>query len=373
MKVTLSAKELNNALSLFKDVISKKAAIPSLLNIKLLFTSEKLIIIGTDLENTLEVNIPVHNTDDEMEVLVDYEHLSKIIKIYEDEPIELLFENNIITIEGNTSVFDITYEDDLSTYPDTKIYNEHGRIDIDPSLLLNEISKCMPLVSDDELRPVMNCVHVYSDGNECVIEATNSYILRQIKTIGVVHGQIDALFSKKASKVLTKLNSEYTIPIDTLSQIIMYETKMQVNTEKYILTTTNYNDKYPNIASMLRDVEDDYKMKLNLGQLKKSVTKLSSLSYSESNLIIFKISDITVDIEIQDFDNSISGHIALDPINLGNKLFEIGMNSKKLNDLLSVIDGEFIDFYIKDNSEAIILTVDDNKNDLSLIMPLKLN
>lgn len=374
----LNNKELKDVLSVLGTIAGKNKSLPVLDNVLIDVDtdSNKVYVKSTDLSNTLNLNIPITNVSgDNISILVNHKDISSIVSSFDKESVNIIYEDEQITLEYTESTFNLLALDNSqeeNVFPEIELDKSFGEMSISLLSFLHNISLCKPFISDDPLRPIMNCVHIYSDNNKCVFEGTDANKVRRIEVDGTVNGVMNSLIPESSINVLEKLLKTYSDYDDDNAKINRYNKKTVIKTDLYELVITEIEGKFPNVLSVIPDISEHYYMRFDLDQFVKTISRIVKASNQSTNMIVFDFNSFGVDIHTEDLDRSISAkaNISVGSDDISTKQTSIGLNGKKLLGLLNSTSGERITMYMHEPSKAVVFNVDGNNNDTLLIMPL---
>lgn len=179
MKVTCEIKKLQNAVSLADKMTGKNLSLPTLHAILLEVKDSMIKVRSTNLALGIEINIPA-NIAEEGSVLIKGDILSNVCShLKGDNEVALSLENENLTIttEHNTTIVKCLPQDDFPTLP---IVEEYG-IKIKTKDLIEGIRSVFFAAAITEIKPEIASVYIYSEGDNLVFVATDSFRLAEKK------------------------------------------------------------------------------------------------------------------------------------------------------------------------------------------------
>jgi len=396
MKAKIKISILKEALVIVNKVLPAKAPLEILES--LYFDMFKITdsdystvqIKGSNLEETIIYQVELEELEGDMSFMLTNPHklLSFISMHNDDEILSMNFKPRKTKIEeeqdmeATTGVLNLSVGKDKSKLPvllDVSLYPEEPKLEdmnkVEISSIQNfraDLQKAKLFVASDELRPIMNGVHV----NDKHMVATNSHY-----------------FMLKKLDYISTTDFTLNLPVSFINNIPSFKTDKNVellynNNIVFIdfgyikLYSRMVNGSYPAYQSV---IPRDFKAKVNisLGELKQVVKKSMLFGDEASGLLKLSIGEADIDITTEDpifsrsFDgkiehNGFEGHAIIAGTDNNNKPlnFNIGVKDKFLSLVLnSIIKKDEISISL--NSESTSLVIKDEV-ELYLLMPMML-
>jgi DNA polymerase-3 subunit beta len=389
MEIIIDKKKFAEVLSRAKNVVSKKTNLLITTAILLVARNNKLTISATDLDTYYQDSFSA-NIIQPGEIVIPFKVLNNFIsKINESENLHLISEDNLwLKISGSKIKFNIIClnPDDFPILPELDLQNSQREIEIWAEDLKEMIRKTL-IISADSIEK--NRSHVNGVYFEAVKQNKQSFI-RMVSTNGSSLILIDKEFSDieklklnkgilipkkgllKLSKILLQDNTKTSgLEIITTNKIVLTINKDYLIAKKQnsIVIIRLLEGTFPDYYDMIlkRDNPNITINKNTLLQAIKQVTIIKDNNYSgitikiEKN--IFKLLFINPDIGEIEKTINIDEYID-EPI-------EISFNSNLITDLLGILDSNNIQLNIKDEKTPLIISGDQDKGTLGLIMGLE--
>lgn len=151
MKVKVDTPQLNSALNLIMNIVDKKTTMSILMNVVLTAKDKQLTLIGSDIENSIQINIPAEVTSPGR-TAVSVKMLSDMVRELSEVKTEMsLSEGQRLDIHcGSAKIKIIGFSPD--EYPNLPGLSLSANTSIDQKQLLEMIDKTVYAVSLDETR-----------------------------------------------------------------------------------------------------------------------------------------------------------------------------------------------------------------------------
>jgi DNA polymerase-3 subunit beta len=190
MKFIVSTSTLLKQLQIINSVISSKVVIPILEYFLFEVENEKLRIVGTDLEVSIQGTVAVESRESG-KVAVPAKMIIDILKSLPDQPITFTIneDNNVVELKSDNGKYKITGEvaEDFPKFPSIE---DASSFEVDSLVLQNAISKTSFAVGSDELKPALTGLFmelnnddirfVSTDGNKLVKYQRNDIKLKSL-------------------------------------------------------------------------------------------------------------------------------------------------------------------------------------------------
>lgn len=154
----MQTKILQDLLDICTGFVSKHATLPILENIYIKSGIDSVVLKATDMEKHIEVVIPA-KIDGEWAITINARTLSSIIRAIEDEHVQLLVENESLSIKSSSDNFQIKWisSTEYVALPEVK---SESTVDIDAQAFITGIQKVEYTVSEKNFSPVLTGVYI---------------------------------------------------------------------------------------------------------------------------------------------------------------------------------------------------------------------
>lgn len=370
MKIEITKKDLISLIGKTQNIVEKRNTMPVLMNILLDAQENSLTVFATDLEVSLKDSVPVkmHQSG---KVAVSAKTLFEITKELEDGPILLKKkENNWLEIQQGQyqgKIVGISAEE----YPIFPTYSGQGFFSLNAELLKEMIDKTIYSVSTDETRYHLNGVYFEQKNNDdYTMVATDGHRLclinRKVKssaknsdnTNGVIIPR-KGLYEIK--KILEGQEGNFDISIEG-SQLIV----KKVDTTLMIRLIEG---KYPNYSQFIPQ-KLSHKIKINREEFLSSIKRVALLANHKSKAITLSLSNGKM--EITSNNPELGDSKAEIDVDYKGKDLKIGFNAKYIQDILSAIQDDEIDFEINDQLSPGLMRPHKDQAYTCVVMPMRI-
>jgi len=365
MELSVTQDNLARALSTVGRVASVKTQLPILGNILLRTDSNRLLVAATNLEiaTTQYIGAKVIKPG---AITVPARLISEFISNLPKESVDLKVINSNLHIKsGNyTSIINGVIADD---FPELPTINEKSSISysLKTEDFKQAVSQTIITTSNDSTRPVLTGVYWHSHEGQLTLAATDGYRLSErqlIKTTSEISAIIPTQTLQEVLRSVTDENSEIDILFDET------QVRFRINDSEVISRLIDGN--FPDYRQLVPK-----KTSTNI-QINKSdfvrISKIAGLFARESGGSI----TITAD----EAKKSVSIHSIASQLgeNTSEAAAEVSgdgqvtLNSRYLNEALSVIDGETVLFSFSGKlAPCVLKSANKDTNYYHIIMPLK--
>ena len=367
MKFVVSSNTMLTRLHAVSKVIGGKPVQPILDNILLVATNGLLYATASDKETTMEAKIELDSLEEEGQMTIPAKILLDMLKEFPEQPLtfdinESTNEVRIISEKGEFSVRGESAED----YPRPGVpEGENTSFETKCGLMLDGIVKSIFATTNDDLRPVMNCILIEMNEDNFTFVASDAHKLVRYKRFDgkCETGQHALILPKKPALMLKNI-----LPKDDAPLQIAFNEKMACFVfDNYKMTSTLVEGRFPNYNSVIPQ-NNSKKVIIEKKELYNSLRRVSVMANQASNLVKFELEGDKITVSAQDIDYSMSGHETLncqyegEPIAIGFKspfVLEILSNIESENVVLELSDptrpGLFLPFENEDQDEDLLM------------------
>jgi len=371
MRFSIKRDRLLKSLSLVQGVIEKKNTLPILSNVLLEIKSNKLIIVGTDLD------LVFYDEIEEVQVVKDGSTTTSASILYDilrkisaDSEINFdLKDTNKLSVKTANSDFNLLClpTDNFPNFADNFDSNETA---LNKNRLLSLLNKTKISISSDDTRHYLNGIylHMTEADNKSYLTgvATDSHRLSS-SSIEIEKGSsIDSLIlPKKTVFQLCNLLQE------TNEKIIMQtgETKIQFKIGKIKLISKIIDGKFPDYRKVV-PTTNDKTLVVPTKDFINSIERVATVSYDRKEGVKLVINKDNVKLSV----NSSSAGEGNEVIKASYASDEmtISFNSKYLIDIASEVEDQNLKMNLKDSTSPVLIEDLSDKNSFYVIMPMKI-
>ncbi len=348
MEVKVKTKEIKNAVTILKDVVSKIP--PICKNVLIETTDDGIKLTTSDTYTTLVANI----TCDVIEsgtVLVDANYLWQYLRAIKNDELVLYSSINLkdkLYLLTEDSAISIDLNELAKRFPNTAVVDDNCNFfSISAETLKNGISKVIHAASKDEIRPVMNgiFVDVMDESINFVASDSHKLFLYKGKYLEKNTNKGFILFKDSAKLILKILNK---CPLETIL-FVKYNDKCEYTMITISTKVGNFTfgsqliqGQYPNYKVVIPE-HFEYKLTVNKDVLYKTVKELVPFTKNiKYNKIILQISKDNLKVIVNDSINDIFIERSIPCESNGEE--SIGISGKYLCEILESIDDDVVVF-----------------------------
>lgn len=369
MRFNIQSKTLFARLSAVSKVVSSKNTISILDNFLFALDEGKLVVTGSDQENTLTTTMPVSDAEGSGKFAVNVKYLLEALKELPDQSLTFEindnnYEINIHYQNGNYNFIGINGNE----FPQKQPSDEPAvNLEIDAKEISKALSRTIFAVATEDLRPVMMGVlwDIKPEGIVFVASDTHKLVRYTNSKIKTGHEASFILPTKPATilmNFLTKTEGNVKIVLETSNATFI--------TDDYTLNCRFLNGKYPNYNSVIPK-NNPFRLTADRICLLNAVKRVSVFA-SVGGLIKFDLRDNAILLKSQDVDFSTSAEEMVGCDYNGDSM-TIGFNDARMIEVLNNITDDNVVIELSDPSRAGVFLPAEQENDeelLILLMPM---
>ncbi len=362
MKVTCEIKKLQNAVSLADKMTGKNLSLPTLHAIHLEVKGKEIKIKATNLAIGIEVTIPA-DVAEEGSVLIKGDILSSVCShLKGDNEVALSLENENLTIttEHNTTVVKCLPNDDFPTLPVV----EENEFNIKTKDLIDGIRSVFFAAAVTDIKPEIASVYIYSENDNLVFVATDSFRLaeKKIKIKGLPEISKILIPYKNIPEILRVLDSSPE------NMTLAYNrNQLSLLGNGIYLTSRLIDGGFPQYQLIIPK-EEETKVVI-LKQELINTLRLSTLFADKFYQVLLSVSLENKNIVISSRNNDVGSSVSnIEAAIVGNEI-AVECNLKYFIDVFQSLNGDSVSMsFTKPNKPIVIRSVNDTSF-LYLLMP----
>jgi|YNPMSStandDraft_2_1061718.scaffolds.fasta_scaffold05297_2 DNA polymerase-3 subunit beta len=372
MKFVVASQELLKKLSIVQDVIPTKSVLPIVYNAYFEVKNRELILIGTDLENSIQTALPVES-DDNFKMAIPSKIIIDTLRSLPEQPLTFNFDPETMSVEIKSSygVYKVAAQngDDFPKMPN--VGNPNASISISLPLLCKIISKVIYAVSDDSMKPAMTGVYFDFKTTSTNFVGTDAQkLVRLMRTDITVPENCSFIVPPKALRLLQKAS----MGIDSVVKIDFNQSNAFFQFEENLIVCRLIDGKFPDYNSVI-PISSPNKAIINRKDLLNSLRRLDIYASKETHLGKLHFVGNTLTLTSEDIDFANRAEETINCIYEGED-FTIGFTLSLITELLANLDSDDIVMEMSTpNRAAVILPAkqEENENIIQLLMPIILN
>ncbi len=373
MRFTLSSSALTNKLVALSKVINSKNSLPILADFVFEIENNTLRLTASDSENTMKTSLELNESDSNGVFAIGNHDLIEAVKGISEQPItfDVNLQDNIAKISYQNGLFSLPI-DSADEFPIAQEISAGANvININSSVLAENINRSLFATGQDEIRPVMNGIFFDLSPESLSIVATDGHKLVRNKILNI-NNEVPASFilPKKPANLLRSMLSkdggDVTIKFD--------DRNAEINFGDGMIKCRLIEGRYPNYNSVIPQSNPN-QLSVDRAALLSALRRVQPFANGSSNLIRFHIENGILQLDAEDYDFSKTATERMSCEYNGMPM-SIGFKGASFIEILSNIDSQDVIIQLADPSRAGVVIPSEqpeNQDVLMLMMPMLLN
>ncbi len=361
MKVDFRRKDLIDALAVVMPVVPSKSPLPALSSILIRTHEDEVEIIGTDLDICVSAKVKA-TVEEKGEITLEAKKFYALCRQIKEDIISLEGTTTPV-IRAGTGTYEIPGAP-VEDFPELiLIENPIGSFETEADILRRSSQKTSFAAAKDSTESIFKAILMHIKGKELRFVATDAHKLALIKKYEMdFESEQKFLLPNKFWKEVTKLTGDVSVFYD--------DTKISFATEDCAITTRLVEGEYPDYESVI-PVDNDKVLTVSRPLLESALRRGMIFAHEESKMCILSLSSDVLKVSVQGEGSAVEEI----PCEYQGEEMEIGYNISYLLEILTHIDSEEVQFFLKDPiSAAIIKPVYQREAEelMYLLMPIRL-
>lgn len=370
MKFSINKTELQNALAVVQKGISTRSTLPVLSGILIDATGEKLVFQSTDLELSIQMEVPAL-VEEPGRVVVPGKLFSDIVKSLPDAAVNVAAEAESAEarVTCDTTAFSLKTLNP-EDFPGFPTVSPSQTIKLPFEVFSKMVRRVSRTVSRDESRAILTGVLVETEGAKLRMVATDSYRLALTET-DIDSEAYDGAEDFSAVISGTFLNDVAGLPlVEQAITLGVSENQIVVRCDNMVFINRRIEGQYPNYRQLLPDSHST-RATFPVENLTAAVRRASLMSSSTAPIKFsltpaVNLAQITVtSADVGSVQESIDCPIEGDEV-------EIAFNSSYVSDGLATMKEDEVYFDVQSSLKPGIFRSAGGENHLYLIMPVRI-
>ncbi len=370
----IAREDLLKAAGSQQNITSKKGTLAILSNILVEVEQDNIVFTGTDLDIGLKQSIPAEVFEKGVLTLpakklfeVARESGSPTISFQEEE-------KNWVKITAGSSVYRLAgmVSDEFPQFPD---YNQEAMVEIDSAVMNDLIDKTIFSIAQDKENMFTLTAALFKK-----IEEGDTKFLQMISSDGhrlsIMKIEVDESIDRLQLNPVTLIPRRGVQEIrkfcedrDTF-QIGIEEKQVVLQSDDSLLIIRLLEGDFPDFQALLDVLTNENIIRINRLGFLESLKRINLFTEDLFHAIKMEVEENKIILTSQNADFG-SAKDELDVEYTGDPL-TLGFNCRYFIDTLQVMEGEIIEACINSNESPCLISSDDDKGFLSIIMPMKL-
>jgi len=366
MKLTILQNEFAKSLNLVSRFVSSRAQLPILGNIKLEATKNRLLVMATNLENSIAVAIGAKVLRPG-ELAVPAKAISELIGGLGPGTISLTANKEQLEIESDNfkgKVLGVNTSD----FPFVPVKLPPKSMKIEQSIFKGALERTLFAVSSDDTRPVLTGILFMLEKNKLVLASSDGFRLSQVEMDLVKNSLTERLIIPKnalveSGRAFEKENGQIDFLFDKEnSQVIL-------GAGDTVLTSRVIEGEFPDFTKI---IPSSFRVTVNLEreELLRAVKTSSVFARDSGNIIRLKVENGGMRISSESAKTGSQEAFTEGKID-GDEGLEISFNYRFIEEFLNVASGSEVEIKFNDTTSPGVFLDPKSKNFLHLIMPVR--
>ncbi len=368
MKITCDREKLLRAFGTVASVVPQRSPKPILSNVKIVAEAELVVLMGTDMENSIRSTAVGVEVSDPGEALLPIDRFGSILRESSDEKLVIEDDGKRILVQGDRSKFQLPSED-AAKFPGIGSFEEERYHEL-PAPLFRELIRRTVFATDNEnSRYALGGALIEFDGDKIVGIATDGR--RLAKQSGAVKAVGEQSGSEQMTIVPTRgmqLIDRAIAESDEEIRILAKDNEFLVRSSQSTIHVRLAEGRFPNWRGVFPSKENQVKIDIAVGPFHAAVRQAAIVTSKDRRGVDFTFGEGKVMLSGHGAELGES-HIEL-PIPYDGGEITVKLDPRFVSDFLKVLQPEqTFKITIRDSKTAAVCSTDDGYE--YVIMPLE--
>ena len=366
MKLSLTQENLHKALSIVSRVASTRSNLPVLSNILLSTSANRLRLAATNLE--IGVNYWIGcKVEQEGSITVPARLFSEFIATLPSQNIELSQKDLSLAVKapGVESTINGISADEFPLIPELKT---EPVLELPVEALQEALTQVVIAASQDEARPILTGVYIYSEEKSLVLVATDSYRLaeKRLKLAKPPKEPVAVIVPARTMQELGRVLAEASGTV----KVYLGENQVMFATGNVELTSRLIEGKFPDYRQIIPK-STETSVDIDTAELTR-ITKVASLFARENAGSVRLDIKSSGQLAVVSNPSQVGENTSTADCSVSGEDGEISLNARYLTDALGVIKTEQVLLSLSGKLNPCVLAPSEKPADyLHIIMPLR--
>ncbi len=365
MKITVTVEEMKEKLSRVQSIASKKTTMP-ILGYFLLSVGDENFVVATDLDTALKEPVQVIEVQEGGALCIPARKFYEAVREMDGEMVIQSEDSEWVRINSGKTSFRLACmsPEEFPRWPETQDAQE---FEIEPSLLLDMLTKTIYAAGEQETRYTLNSVLFHlNPPSELRLVSTDGHRLALVRTElnTTLDSELKAIVPKKAASELKSLLQKAASSV----RVRIASNHIAFNIDSIAFLVMLIEGNYPNYEDVIPR-ENDRIMVARREELIKVLKRVSIVSRERQNAVKFTLSAGLLHLsasspEVGEAEDEIEVEYTSDE-------FSIGFNARYLIEAMSVMEADRVMIKMKEPLSATLVEPEGSDTYLSVVMPLR--
>jgi len=337
MKIVCHREGLLSACQVVSAAVAARDVKPVLRNIKAIVEEDRCILMATDLELGIRLEVRGIKVEEAGEALLPTSRLIAILREATDEEMTVEAGPDKVIVRGNTNEFDMPGED-ASAFPDVPAFAEEKYHELSAGVLREMIKRTVfAAATEGQVRFGATTGILWElEDDKAALIATDGRRLAMMTGAAKPHGghTTQGQMPVVPSKAMNLLERNLTTPDETI-KISLRQNEVLMKTERAMIYSRLVEGRFPSYKQVIPS-KHTHKVPLTVGPFLAAVRQAAIMTDDESKRVRFQFAKKKLTLRAQGAESGQS-RVEL-PIEYDGKGLEISFDPKFVTDMLRVLE-----------------------------------
>lgn len=367
MKLIFKTKELLENIKSIIPTAEAKQTLPILGNVKVTIDDNSATFVASDLEVQVTSTISCQSDENGTFTTPAKKLLEICNALSAYDEITLYYDGKKIEITAGKSKVSLQTLD-ASDYPDMVFDSESSSLKLSLDELSKLISKTSFAMAYQDARHFLNGLHICTQDGLLVAVCTDGHRLAKYTSTMGSDSSISIIIPRKAIIEINRIISSFSDKSKQLTEISVSNNMIMFTIGDFILISKLIEGTYPNFNKVIPEKTESI-IKLNKLVFKNSLNIISKVVNQQYKGVKLTPSSNSLHLISSNTESEI-GEDVIDASYNGNEI-SIGFNISYLQDVIEVIEGDFVNICINDQNSGCIILDENTNESIFVIMPMR--
>lgn len=368
MKFSIARETLLNNLGYVQSVVEKRNSIAILSNVKLEVEGNNLTSTATDNHMSIQAKSEAF-VENAGATTVSAHKLFEIVKRLPNESmisLELKDEGSRMQITAGKSKFSLACLD-ADAFPDVASVSSSVHFKLTGAQVARLLKKAKFAASQDDTRQYLNGIFMHLKDEKLRFVATDGHRLARIEQ------EIPEGASSMPGVIIPRKTIDEIAKLADKSkdlEVKVTENKLQFVTEEATLTSNVIDGTFPDYERVI-PANNTLEMDVPRQSLMSAVDRVAILSHEKSRSVRFSINTNNLVISANNPDQENAQEELKITFDAADDL-NVGFNAKYVSDITNLIEGDDVQFLMKDGNSPVVVQDPQDTSSLFVLMPMRI-
>lgn len=368
MKFTVSTSALTKQLQIAAGALTSNPVMPVLEDFLFELKGNKLNIAASNLEVSISTSVEVSGNKNG-KIAIPGKTILDVLKSLPEQPLnfDINPETRGIELSSASGKYKLVGEN-FSDFPEIELpTDQDDNFEISAEQLKKGIDKSAFAASNDEMRQNMRGININIDFNQVTFATTDAQKLVRYKFMDIKSNvATNILLTKKSMQLLSSILHK-----DGKVKVHFNKGKAFFSFDNILFSSRLVDAKFPDYNAVI-PVDNNNILSINKDEILSTLKRLTIFANKTTSQIVMSLNDGSLTMNAQDFDFNNEATEQLSCTYEGESL-NIGLSAKNLIEMLSVLEGQSVEFQFNSSNKPVLLLPTDQKPGEDLLMLIVTN